>query len=207
MELIKDLKRQSGKTWRDAKGESVPSQYVRSYEKNDERAAQKIIKKVATAYKHLSELKELVETEMGNSVKLKLEETGANGQRTHSIYSFDKTIQIKQNYLDVIQFDEGLVAAARDSFDKFFERSLTDKNRALKKIIMSAFEKKGGKLDPKAILNLFKFRKEIKDDDFQAALDFIEQASSSTPSKMYTQFYVKNKEGEYESIVLNFNSI
>ena len=72
---------------------------------------------------------------------------------------------------------------------------------------MSAFATEKGKLDAKKVMGLLKFRSKEKNKNFQKALDLLEDSIRRPQSKQYFHVAVRNEEGGYDNIDLNFSSV
>ena len=56
-------------------------------------------------------------------------------------------------------------------------------------------------------MSLLKYRSKIDNPLFQEALKLLEQSIRHPDSKRYFQIYVRNSEGAYDNIDLNFSNI
>jgi len=196
--------------WIDEKGQKVPFAYINKSVIFDERKIHQIMKRAYKLSKELAKLKSdaIKLCEESNNVKRK--EHNLKSEKLtggYNITAFDNSLKIELQKQEGIIFDEMLILEAKNKLTEYVQNSLTDKQHHIGKILLSAFEKKGGKLDPKRILALNKYRSEIKDKLFQEALSLIDDASKAADSKRYVRFYEKNGDGEFKNVNLNFSSV
>lgn len=75
-------------------------------------------------------------------------------------------------------------------------------------MIIDAFEtQRNGQLDTKAVMKITRYEKRIDDAKFSAAVDLINSAIRRPKSKSYFRVSVRNEEGGYDNVDLNFSSI
>jgi hypothetical protein len=77
----------------------------------------------------------------------------------------------------------------------------------LKGIIMDAFQKSNGSLDAKKVIGLKKHKARTKNPLYHEAMDLLDQAIRRPESKRYFRIFLKNSEGKYVHVDLNFSSI
>lgn len=201
------------KAWSDESGIEIPANRVSKVEKVKEEQSEKVYKQAVKAEKVLAELFDLIATanetvchEINAENKL-LNKSIKPTKGNHTWYNFDRTLKIECAIQEGIRFDEAKISAARELFDKFIERNVQGTDEIVRQLINSAFANTKGGLDSKKVLSLLKFRSKIKDKQFLSALDLIQDSISRPNSKRYYRVWVKNEEGEYKNIDLNFSSL
>ena len=202
--------RQIGNTWVDNKGEPVNKRHVSKYKQNDDRAANALATKAKALSDKLLAFKKQAFAEAIKSHTIKVTEHGINGKPIAgnlTLFVFDGSVKIELRVSEGIYFDEVLIDEAKSRFKAFIKKNLKEEQSAIGDLILGAFDKTDGKLDPKRILHLHRFRNTIKDKEFHSALDLVDQSTQPTDSKQYMRFWVRNDEGEFEAINLNFSSI
>jgi len=200
---------QKGARWTNEAGEEIPRKYIKKFQIADEKRAYRLYSKAAKIQQQLIEFKaellEAVEESYQEHLAHRdLEPTATGG---HSIISFDKSIKISRKRATKFSFDPTLLEGAQRKFEDFVERKLGKLDRSLSKLVLSAFVKRGGSLDPKKILALHRYRDAIDDPQFSSALDMLTEATDSNLTKHYIQIYRRNDEGEYESVPLNIAAL
>jgi hypothetical protein len=105
------------------------------------------------------------------------------------------------------EFDETLIELAKNKLDEFLNNSVSTDDEFVKQFVVDAFSKHRGGLDTKKILSLLRYRSKVKNPLFIQAIDLVEKAMRKPDSKRYFRFWVRNVEGEYENINLNFSNI
>lgn len=124
-----------------------------------------------------------------------------------TFYNFDRSLKVEVNVNETIQFDEALIAAARECLDSFITKNVQGTDEVVRTLINSAFHNTKGGLDSKKVLSLLKYRQKIKAGEFQKALNLIEESISRPSSKKYFRVWAKDADGKYQNVDLNFSSI
>ena len=156
----------------------------------------------------MQELKQDVEKAITDSLKNRAKHFKADiTQRTHTIKAFDNTAKVTKKGQQIPDYDAALLSEAKSCFQRYFSKKMGSVEPWMRSMFMEAFEKNGGQFDPKKITNISKYRDKDKDADFQKAFKLCDKAVSLKYAKSYIQIYLKNEEGEYESLVLNLNSV
>ncbi|HPX60044.1 MAG TPA: DUF3164 family protein, partial [Bacteroidales bacterium] len=70
-----------------------------------------------------------------------------------------------------------------------------------------AFSTSRGKLDTKKVLGLLKYESKIKDEKFQKAMGFLKESIRNVGSKNYYRISVKDDDGSWQPIRLDFSSL
>lgn len=198
-----------GKLWIDETGMSIPFNRLSPSEKLKERLTGTLLSNALKINAGLLKFKE----EMDTAVKAVTDALASekklpkNWKGNFLIYNFDRSIKAEVNINETISFDDALIAAAREKLDSFITKNVQGTDEIVRALINSAFHNTKGGLDSKKVLSLMKYRNKIKDKTFQEALNMIEQSISRPSSKKYYRIWVKDEDGKYQNIDLNFSSL
>jgi len=205
------IQKQKGKVWYDESGMGIPVNRITKAEKLAERKAGKIVKDAIRLNERLQEFKHYLTEASREVYEAFLKENGGKIKEDYkgnfTWYNFDRSIKIEVNVNTPIEFDDILIQMAKDKFNEFLEKNITAKNAFAKELVLQAFETRKGKLDTKRVLGLTKYVDKVNDPLFSEAVSLINKAIRRRESKAYYKIYVKNNEGKYEPIELNFSNI
>ncbi len=197
--------------WIDENGIRVPVSRLAKSEKLAERKAGKLVKKALQLHDKLKAFKkeifedtEAVYRQMMEDLKVKIKD---DYKGNFTWYNFDRSVKFTVDINRPIEFDEGIITAAKAKFDEFLDKNITAKNEFAKELILSAFETRKGKLDVKKILSLTKYEDKVNDPLFSEAVRLINKAIRHRKTKKYIKIYVRNADGKYEPVELNFSNI
>ncbi|MBS0647363.1 MAG: DUF3164 family protein [Verrucomicrobia bacterium] len=195
--------------WTDESGIPIPFDRISKMEKLKERLSGKILKRAIKINEALNEFKAEIDSALQSISEALIEENKLpkNTKGNFTWYNFDRSIKIEVNVNETIRFDDALIAAAREQLDDFISRNVTGTDELIRELINSAFQNTKGGLDSKKVMSLMKYRTRIKDAAFQKALDLIQKSISNPSSKKYFRVWVKDENGQYQNIDLNFSSI
>jgi hypothetical protein len=201
------------KVWTDENGISIPGNRITKTEKLKEAKLEILAKKAAAINEKLSGFKlefAAAADEIFNSV---MEENGikkTNSKGNVEFYNFDRTIKAEVAVSEKIVFDDTLIAVAKSHFDEFLSIGAGSIDEMIRELILDAFSTSRGKLDAKKVTSLVKYRTRIdanKYPSFHKAIDAIERSISRPSSKRYFRISLRDGEGKYNAIDLNFSSI
>lgn len=198
------------KKWIDENGLEIPSSRVSSVEKLMERSANKIVKQATDINKRLRELKQFVESKSLEIYLTIMEEKGIDPttrKGNYTWYNFDKSIKIEIDVNFNIKFDETLLEACKAKLFQFIDVAIKSEVEFVTELIHDAFSKRDGRLDPKKVLGLLRWRSKVKNKLYHEAMNILEEGYRRVRSKQYNKIWIKNDVGEYEAIDLNFSSI
>ena len=204
----KPVIQKAGDPWTDEQGITIPFTRINQSEKLKERFAGTITNKAMALSKQMEELHILIrkaETDIAQQAAKEGKAVTKKGSFTW--YNFDKSVRIEVNNNDTVKFDEAMIAAAREKMDKFLSESVSNTEDIVKQLINSAWHSRKGGLDSKKVLGLTKFRNKIAHKDFQEALNLIEQSQNIDSSKKYYKVAVKDDQGQYKNINLQFSNV
>lgn len=209
MEINNQLKES---VWTDEAGTSVPSNRITKTEKLKEKSAFALAKKAIQINKVLAEFKsdiikicdEIVEAVRSEN------EIKTNSKGNFTWYNFDQSIKIEVNVNQSIKFDEILIDGAKEKLLHLIEGNVTAED-FIKSIILDAFQTTNGKLDTRRVLGLKRHTGRITNkvvkEEWDEAMSLIDKAIIRPESRSYYKIYIKDSEGKFEPIDLNFSSI
>lgn len=193
------------KQWIDPKGNEIPAIYVPELDKKKDKFASKIVAKAEALNKKLTEFKQML-VEGGDEIWAEMQEAEGvrTGKKGYSISSFDKNIKIEMNQSERIEFDDQ-IEIAKALINEYLDEKLNDTDADLKALVHHAFETRSGQLDTKRVIGLFKLK--INHSKWIRAMEIIKKSMSSNLSKRYVNIFVKNANGEYKDVKLNFSAL
>lgn len=198
--------------WKDESGVLVPYNRTTTLERKKERFANRLMKSALKANEILIAFKEemiaaneeildIIRTE--NDVKL-------DGKGNFTWYNFNRTIKIEVNVNEAIKFDEIKIEAAKEKLINLIRENISGDDFIIS-IVEDAFQTSRGKLDARKILGLQKHTSRIKStgikEKWENAMELINQSITRPKSKSYQKVWIKDDEGAYKAIELNFSAI
>jgi hypothetical protein len=210
---VKNLKpniQKPGNAWTDEQGITIPFNRLSNSEKVRERITGQLLKHSTTINGLLLKFKSDVDKAIQAVTEALMAEDKLPKKEwkgNFTFYNFDKSVKAELNINETIQFDDALIAAAREKLDTFIQKNVQGTDEIVRTLINSAFHNTKGGLDSKKVLSLLKYRTKIKDSTFQEALALIEDSISRPSSKKYFRIWVKDQDGKYQNIELNFSSM
>lgn len=197
-------------SWTDDKGVSVPFTRITKIEREKEKIANKIVTDATAIKERLKAFKTYVETECGKLYQASLKEHKAEDKvrkGNFTWYNFDKEVRVEVNVNERIGFQEPEISIAKEKLDRFISDNLGGVDKLIQELVNDAFQNTKGALDAKKVMSLLKYRSKIKAVKFQEALDLIEKSIVTNGSKTYFKVSLRQPNGEYEYIDLNFSSL
>lgn len=198
--------------WTDESGTQIPYNRTTPIERKKEKSAFGLMKKAQKANDILKEVKEAVsqatedilnDERKANNVKL-------DGKGNYTWYNFDRSIRIEVDVKEAIKFDDIKIASAKEKLMNLIRTNISGDDFIIS-LVSDAFQTSRGKLDAKKILSLRKHSTRIKNETIKAgwneAMNLIDESISRPSSKSYHRISIKNEEGKYEMIDLNFATI
>lgn len=200
------------KIWIDEAGDQIPYNRTTAIERKKEKHAFSLLKKGKAVYQVLADLKAAIrdasdevlnaEREASN---VKLSEKG-----NYTWYNFDKSIKIQVDVSEPIRFDEIKIAAAKEKLMELIRTNISG-DEFIISIAEDAFQTSSGKLDPKKILGLRKHSARIRNEkiknEWDDTMKLIDSSITRPKSKSYYKIWVKDSEGKYQGVELNFSNI
>lgn len=204
------FQKMSDNFWTDETGNMVQISRLTKTEKIMEKNSGRIYKRSLEINELLKKFKEEIE-QLTDEVyasyinEKKLNDKNLKGNFT--FYNFNRTVKIEININDRIEFDELGIQSARQLLEEFLQDNVQTKDDVIRQLILDAFSTRNGKLDPKKVLNLIRYRSKIKNDKFLRAIELLEESIRKPSSKTYFRVFAKNEQGKWESIELNFSAL
>lgn len=199
--------KQEGKMWVDHNGMSVPLQYVPDIDKKREQVTQRFLAKSLSLNKQLNKLKDDMFDELDVIYQRMLKEANiepSERKGNFTVSSFDKSIKIEVKIQERIEFDD-TIALAQEKIGQFLREKTKDSDLDLIEIVNNAFQTSKGRLDTKRVLSLFSYK--IKHPTWTEAMELLKKSIDRNNSKRYISISVRNEEGAYEQVQLNFASL
>ena len=197
-----------GETWQDEQKIPVPYSRINKSERLKEKLSGQILGaaiKVSNTLQQLYNMIAKAETDVNAALRGENKKLSAKGHFTW--YNFDKSIKIDVNVNDTVDFDQAMIASAREKLDSFIDGEIPGTQKIVKQLINSAFHNTKGGLDSKKLMSITRFRSKIKDKRFQDACNLIEEAQQIKSSKKYYRIWVKDESGAYQNINLQFSNV
>jgi len=201
------------KIWKDETGLEIPANRITRSEKMREAATDYLRKKAERLKTLLSEFKEEFISASDEVYTAVLEENGAKASERKGnfvFYNFDRSVKIETDVQDRIEFDDAMILVAKQHFDEFLSNNTSGIDSMIRELILDAFSSSRGKLDTRKVMSLVKYRSRIPADkfpQFHSAINAIEKGMSRPSSKRYFRILLRDGEGKYNAIDLNFSSI
>ncbi len=206
------VEQKKGGNWIDETGMEIPYNRITQSEKLKERVTAKMARTAAGLNKQMTAFKQLIIKECKDvvaSVRNEIEalkETKGN----YTFYNFARTIRVEVSINEEIKFDDLKIDAAKDILMTMIDNNISGDD-FIKQIVMDAFQTRKGSLDTKRVLGLKRHTERIKNagikEQWAKAMDLIDQSITRPGSTTYYRISVKNEQGRFENIDLNFSSI
>jgi hypothetical protein len=198
----------SDKIWIDDEGVTIPRDRLKKSEKITDQNLAAICKQALAIQNKLIAFKQEVEERVQKIIDQRLKELESSKETKGNvtIYSFDRSFRLEVAISERIEFDDLGIQAAKEKLDEFLNASI-EGDQMVKELVLSAFTKSRGKLDTKKVLSLLKYRDKVSDPRFSKALDLIEDSIRKPHSKKYQRFAIRDENGEYQNIDLNYASV
>lgn len=197
------------KFWQDETGTNIPYARTTKSERFNEIASGGIAKAAMALNADLIAFKEKLNNTCQRVYEVYMSEKGSEKKSKGNFnwFNFDRSVKIEVSINERIEFDDLGITACKDKLDEFLGLNVESKDDAVKALIMDAFNTTKGKLDPKKVMNLLRYRGKIKNQLFLEALNLLESAIRKPDSKTYFRVWIKEEAGQYKNIDLNFSSI
>lgn len=201
---------QKDKEWKDAKGSAIPFNRTTAYERLCEKNAHTILKEALKTHEALSALKQLFGDKHNEVLDAFKRQEGSDLKETKGNkvwYSFDRGIVVECKIQERVEFDGLLITAAREKLNEFLGNKLSSDDAFVVEMVTTAFETTNGKLDSKRIMHLLSYKSKVRASLFQEACAMIEKSMRRTFSKSYMSVGVRQEDGSYQYVQLNFSSL
>ena len=200
----------SNKLWQDEKGIQIPYSRTTKVERLMERQSGKLMSEALKINTKLSVFKEQMRAvchEVYDAFMAENNNSEKQRKGNFTWYNFDRSIKVEVNINERIEFDDLNITACKDKLDQFLSANVEAKNEFIKQLVLDAFETSRGNMDAKKVMSLLRYKSKIKAPLFQEAMTLLENSIRRPDSKTYFRVWVKNEEGKYDNIDLNFSSI
>lgn len=196
--------------WTDENGVQIPANRLTRAEKIREKKTAMLLKKAQDLNGRLKAFKEELKDACDEMEEVSLGELGVNTENFKgnlTFFNFDRSIKIERSISEPIKFDDLTIAAAKEKLDLFLREAIESKFDFAKEMIMTAFETRNGKLDPKKITPLTRYEVKVNHPLFSDACRLIQQAIRRPDSKTYYRIWVKEEGDKHEAVELNLSNI
>lgn len=197
------------KVWLDEAGNTIPFARTTKYERAAESTVFTIATQAHKLHESLVDFKEKVRAEAERLYELFTKENGVigKGKGSATFFNFDRSIKVAVKVNDQITFDENTLELAKAKLDDLINDGLEGAKDFVKPLVMDAFHQTNGRLDTKRVLGLRRYADRIKDSRYGEAMALIDKAVRRPSSREYFQVWVRDENGEYQDIQLNFGSL
>jgi hypothetical protein len=201
------------KIWKDENGITIPASRVTKSEKLREQVIERLLKRAQKLSQELAKFKDEFANTSDEVYDAVMAENGVDTtdrKGNFCFYNFDRTIKAEVDVSDRIEFDDAMIAVAKQHFDIFLDNTTGGVDEMIRELILDAFSTVKGKLDTKKVMTLVKYRQRIdpnKYPQFHKAIDAIEKGMRKPSSRRYYRISVRNSQGGYDAINLNFSSL
>lgn len=195
------------KTWIDETGTEVPFNLIKKKEIVQEDVTYAIAKAAIKQNSLLAKLKASIIALVDKAVAAITKEY--SGKKTefkgnYTLYNFDRSIKVQVKVSQPIKFDDLIIAQAKNLLDEFLGEGISGKNEFIKQIVLSAFETRRGQMDTRKVLGLKRYADRIDDKRYKDAMQLIDEAIRRPESATYYNVWVRNDQGRYEAVHLDF---
>lgn len=200
------------KVWIDESGNQIPYNRTTPIERMKEKSASTLIKKGQNIAKFLAEMKEAVakSTEEVLNAEREASNVKLSEKGNYTWYNFDRSIKVQVDMSEPIKFDEIKIAAAKEKLMNLIRTNISG-DEFIMSIAEDAFQTSSGRLDPKKILGLRKHSQRIKNEtlkiQWNETMQLIDSSIYRPKSKSYYKLWIKNQDGKYEGVELNFSAL
>lgn len=201
------LHKKTDKAWFDHRGNEVPREYVPDFDRTNEvvvgkifRNAERISSQLAKFKKESFKTADKLYGEMLKNANITPSERKGN----YTLTSFDKSVKIEVNVADRIDFDDN-ITLAQEKLNEFIKKKTDGADKELAALVNHAFTTRKGRLDKARIFGLMQLN--IKNPLWDEAMELIRKSITTNSSVRYMDISVKDNEGKYIPVKLNFASI
>ena len=208
MKNLKEVKKQKGKEWIDSEGRKIEKKRCTQSEVYNEGKASKIALEALSLLKKLSMLKKTVSESSKKSYKLSIAEEirkpSKDGNINHSWYSFNKDVKIQI----FTQVSKGFKDEDRVIINDFLNQAIESDNlsKTLEGFVKSIISTKDHKIQTTQINKLAKMN-ETPSEFFNKAIEYAKNVVTVDIVTEYHNIFVKNIDGEFKQISLNYSGI
>lgn len=195
--------------WKDARGSLVPEAKVKPIDKLRDQLVRDLVAKAKHNNAQLRQFKLDTMQEVAALVETSMEQYGvkSGGEKGNvTLYTFDGKYKVVRQMQEHITFGEQL-QAAKTLIDQCVTRWAAGADDNIKALVNHAFQTDSqGKINTGRVLGLR--RLDIKDEDWQQAMQAIADSMQTTGTKPYVRFYERNDStGAYDPITLDLAAV
>lgn len=195
--------------WVDESGTQIPFNRLTKLEIMQESELARIVKEANKINASLVSFKKQISQTCDKIIAefMRSKNVESIGKGNVTLFNFDRSIKLSLDVNDRIEFDDLTMKACKEKFDEFLNANIDEKQEFVKQMVNDAFSTSRGKLDSKKVMSLLKYETRILDSTFQSALILLKESIRRPDSKSYYRVWVKDADGSYQNIDLNFSSI
>lgn len=207
---MKHIQTSKDAMWEDESGIRIPYSRITKTERLIERTVAKIHKAWSIEHERLLKLKAMVSELCETCYQADMQSKGvdpASKKGSYTMYCFNRNIKVERSVHGNPTYDEATIKAAKIKFDQYMEENVTSKEDFTKDMITEAFESRNGQLDKAKINRLISYKNRSKIKLFQDACDLLSTAARYASSSVYYRVWVKDEDGKYNNIDIQFSSL
>ncbi|TSE02804.1 DUF3164 family protein [Aquimarina algiphila] len=198
------------KFWYDESGQAIPYNRTTKTERLMERRSSQLLKDAEGIHHKLSDFKANINLICREVYETFMKDKGLiqeNRKGNFTWFNFNRTIKIEVSVTDRIEFDDLTIQAAKEKFHQFLDTNISSNDEFIKQMVLDAFETSKGKLDTRKVFDLIRYKTKIKKPLFQQAVQLLQESIRRPESRTYFRVWLKDENGKYNNVDLNFSSI
>ena len=192
----------------DSQGRLVPIDKVKDIDKLRDQTVKELLQKATVMRDTLAKFKAEVRADLFSYLSLSFERYGKKfgGKKGNiTMTSYDGTLRVDLSMDKTIRFDEGL-QIAKSLIDECITRWAKDSCSEIRALVNDAFQvDRQGTVNTARILGLRRLA--IDDPQWKEAMEAISEAIQVSGTKEYLRFYVREENGKYQPIALDFAAL
>jgi len=191
--------------WIDPEGCEVPTKYISDHDKKKDALVENLSKKAASLSLQLADFKKFALDALDKHLARVANSYNEDWKGNAIIYNFSANLAVEIKISNKLAFDERL-NVAKTKIDNYIMSLVKNSGKEIVLLITKAFKvDKKGNVDVKQIISLKQI--DIKHPEWQQAMDIIDEALKVEATRRYITFKIKDDEGCWFNIILNFSSI
>lgn len=117
-------------------------------------------------------------------------------------YDFGKNLKVQVGYTLRYDIDDSLMKQSAAHMDAWLEEH---GEGDIVKVVRKAFRQRNGRYDVQALRRLQELN--IADKNFRKSLELMNEAITGIPTKLRTEFYIRDENGEFKALPLNISYV
>ena len=194
--------------WQDARGNLIPDANVKDIDKLRDQVVRDLCTMAKERNQGLRKFKLDSMQEVATLCTTSMEQYGVKtgGEKGNvTLTSFDGKYKVVRQMQDHIVFGEQLMAA-KGLIDQCVNRWVDGANPHIRVLVNDAFQvDKEGLINTSRVLSLRRLN--IKDEDWEKAMEAISDSIQVASTKPYIRFYERDQTGDYKPITLDMAAI